>query len=423
MQDVLGLIMGGGRGAGLYPLTRWRSAPAVPVGGQYRLIDIPLSNCINSGLQRIYVLTQFLSVSLHRHISNTYKFAPFSRGFVEVLAAQQTNETADWYEGTADAIRQNLKYLADESASDVLILSGDGLYRMDFGLLVDAHRQMKADVTMAVLPVTRSQASKFGIVRLAPDNRMLDLVEKPKTSDQLDFLRQIPGRPDMDGKEYLANCGIYVFRREVLLDLLDAKPAAMDLVTEILAPALSTHSMRGHVFAGYWEDLGSIRTYHQASLALAAARPSFEFHNADGIIYTRMRNLPASQIRAAQLQESLVSDGCLIQSGSHLERCVVGLRTHIGRDVVLRSTVVNGADRYETDAERAANQLQRLPDIGVGDRSYVEDAILDKDCRIGADVKIINSAGIKEAEGPCFVIREGIVIIPKGAVVPDGTVI
>jgi glucose-1-phosphate adenylyltransferase len=423
MREVLGLVMGGGRGAGLYPLTRWRSAPAVPVGGQYRLIDIPLSNCINSGLRRIYVLTQFLSVSLHRHISNTYKFAPFSRGFVEVLAAQQTNETADWYEGTADAIRQNLRHFAAEPATDVLILSGDGLYRMDYAQLVNAHRARQADITLTVAPVVRSQASKFGIARLAPDNRLLELVEKPKTQDELDSLRQFPSRPDMAGKEFFANCGIYVFRREVLLNLLESNPGAMDLVTEILTPAVETHMMHGHVFAGYWEDLGSIRTIHQANLALASPRPPFEFHNPEGIIYTRMRNLPASQIRAAHLQESLVSDGCLIQSGSRLERCVVGLRTHIGRDVVLRSTVVNGADRYENDAERAANQLQRVPDIGVGPRSHVENAILDKDCRIGADVTIINSTGLQTADGPNFVIRDGIVVIPKGAVVPDGSVI
>jgi glucose-1-phosphate adenylyltransferase len=428
MQRVLGLILGGGRGAGLYPLTKLRSAPAVPVAGQYRLIDVPISNCINSGVQRIYVLTQFLSVSLHRHIGRTYKFAPFSRGFVEVLAAQQTNEATDWYRGTADAVRQNWRYVKADTASDVLILSGDGLYRMDFAAVLKGHRESKADVTMIVAPVRPSEAHKFGIVRLDEDNRLTALVEKPRAAEQIEGLRApaewLAERGLAEsGRELLANCGIYLCRREALSDLLAEQPEATDLVTELFARNLRRRLVRGHLFTGYWEDLDSIKTYHEASLALASSNPPFGFHDHQGVIYTHMRNLPASQVRAARLTESLISDGCLIQHGARIERCVIGLRTRVGKDATLRATVVCGADRYETEHERAANRLSRVPDLGVGERSVIERAILDKDCRIGTDVRIVNAQGRGEAEGENYVIRDGIVVIPKGAVVADGTVI
>jgi glucose-1-phosphate adenylyltransferase len=428
MQDVLSLILGGGRGAGLYPLTKWRSAPAVPVGGQYRLIDIPISNCINSGLQRIYVLTQFLSVSLHRHIARTYKFAPFSRGFVEVLAAQQTNEATDWYRGTADAVRQNVRYLTADSCADVLILCGDGLYRMNFCDVVRTHRERRADLTIAVIPVRRSQAPKLGVVRLDDDDRLTDLVEKPQAPEQLESLRAPAAWLERRGlaggnREHLANTGIYLCRREVLLEMLAAQPQATDLVTELFARNLQAHRVQAHLFDGYWEDLGSIKTYHEASLALTGPNPPFDFHSAEGVIYTHMRNLPASQVRGAHLEQALVSEGCLIQRGARVERCVIGLRTRVGRDATLRATVVCGADYYETEDERAANRPQRLPDVGVGERSLIERAILDKNCRIGTDVRIVNQRGLREAEGDNYVIRDGIVVIPKGAVVPDGTVI
>ncbi len=321
MHDVLSLILGGGRGAPLYPLTKHRSEPAVPIAGKYRLIDIPLSNCINSGLKRLYVLTQFLSVSLHRHIANTYKFDPFTDGFVEVLAAQQTNETADWYRGTADAIRQNLSYLQSDRASQVLILSADQLYRMDFRELIQTHRNRRAAVTIAVLPVHRHQATRLGIVRLDEHNRILDLVEKPSTAEQLDGLRapsawlerrSLAGR----GQDYLANMGIYVFDRQALFDLLDAQPQAIDLVTEILARSLRSHVIESFLFHGYWEDLGSIKSYHEANLALAGPTPPFDFHSPEGVIYTRRRNLPASQVHAAHLEQCLISDGCRIGTGA-----------------------------------------------------------------------------------------------------------
>jgi glucose-1-phosphate adenylyltransferase len=428
MHEVVGFILGGGRGAGLYPLTKLRSAPSVTVAGKYRLIDIPISNCINSGLQRIYVLTQFLSVSLHRHIANTYKFAPFSRGFVEVLAAQQTNEAADWYQGTADALRQNLRYLHADRASDVLILSGDGLYRMNYGDLLATHRRTDADITMAVVAVRRTQASGLGIVRLDEGNRLIDLVEKPRGPELLDSLRAPSGWLEgrglaASGKEYLANMGIYVCKRRVLLELLSNQPEAVDLVTQHFARILSSHHIQAHLFAGYWQDLGTIRNYHEANLALAAESPPFDFHDPHGVIYTRMRNLPASQVRAGHVDASLISDGCVIESGSRLERCVIGQRTHIGRDATLRDTVVSGMDRYESKAERELCRDKGIPPMGVGAGSLIVRAILDKDCRIGANVRIVNEQEVRDAEGDNYVIRDGIVVIPKGAILRDGTVI
>jgi glucose-1-phosphate adenylyltransferase len=428
MQSVLSLILGGGRGTRLYPLTKLRSKPAVPLAGKYRLIDIPISNCINSGLNRIYVLTQFLSVSLHRHIAHTYKFDPFSRGFVEVLAAQQTNETADWYRGTADAVRQNLRYLQEDGAREFLILSSDQLYRMDFQQLLMTHRNTRADVTIGVVPVEQDQARDLGVVRVDESLRITALVEKPQTGEQLQPFRLSAGWLEARGaaaprREYLANMGIYLFSRQVLFDLMEAHPAATDFVREILARGLTTHRVQAHFFNGYWEDLGTIRSYYEANLALTSDRPPFDFHSPEGVIFTRMRYLPASRVSAAQMDHCLISDGCLIHPGACLERCVIGLRSRIGKDVTLRDTILIGADRYETDRERAANSKQGIPDFSVGDGTVIERAIVDKDCRIGRNVRIINRQRLQEDDGPNYHIRDGIVVIPNGAVVSDGTVI
>ncbi len=428
MKDVLTVILGGGRGTRLYPLTKHRSEPAVPIAGKYRLIDVPISNCINSGLQRIYVLTQFLSVSLHRHIANTYKFDPFSRGFVEVLAAQQTNEAADWYEGTADAIRQNLRYLRQEAPAQVLVLCGDQLYRLNFRELIQAHREAAAHVTVGVAPVRRAQAPEYGVVRLDETGRIIDLVEKPQAPRQLDALRTPAAwfeRRGLGGREYehLANMGIYLFQTEVLLDLLQTGPPVTDLVRELLMSALATHRVQAHLFGGYWQDVGTIKSYYEASLALTGDAPPFDFHSAEGTIYTRMRNLPASRVGAASLEQCLVSDGCIVGDGVRAERSILGVRCRVGRDVTLRGAVLIGADRYETPAEREGNRRRGLPDIGVGDGSVIERAIVDKDCRIGRGVRLVNSQGVPEADGENYVIRDGIVVVPDRAVVPDGTVI
>lgn len=428
VENVSALVLGGGQGQRLYPLTKGRSEPAVPVAGKYRLIDIPVSNCINSGIQRIFVLTQYQSVSLHSHLANTYKFDPFGGGAVEVLAAQQTNEAADWYQGTADAVRQQIRYVQEDPCTEVLILSGDQLYRMDFGSLLQSHRRRQADVTISVVPVGGEQASRLGVVRLGPDDRIAELVEKPHAAEQLESLRTPPeelarrgvGGP---GRPYLANMGIYVFRRQVLLELLTTPPLGADFVRDVLPRCLLSHAVLAYPFGGYWEDLGTIRTYHAASLALAGEDPPFDFHSPGGVIYSRMRFLPASRVGAAQVEQCLITDGCVVQDGARLRRCVVGLRSRIGRDVTMRDTVFNGADRFETDSERVANRRRGLPDLGVGDGSVVERAILDKDCRVGRNVRIVNRRGVPDEDGGNYVIRDGIVVIPNGAVVPDETII
>jgi glucose-1-phosphate adenylyltransferase len=428
MHGVLSLILGGGRGTRLFPLTQHRSKPAVPIAGKYRLIDIPISNCINSGLNRIYVLTQFLSVSLHRHIANTYKFDPFGHGFVEVLAAQQTNEAADWYQGTADAVRQNIRYVQEDWAKEVLILSGDQLYRMDFGQLLKTHRHHEADVTIAVLPVSPEQVSGFGIVRLDDSGRVIGFVEKPQTREQLEPVRtpedwmrrrgiQSKGRP------YLASMGIYLFNREKLINLLNSPPLATDFGKEIFPRSIESHRVQAHLFDGYWEDLGTVKAYHEANLALARDVPPFDFHSPEGVIYTRMRFLPASRLANASLDECLISDGCVIHAGTRIERSVIGVRSRIGHNVTIRDSVVIGADYYETDAEREENVRRGVPSFTVGDGSVIERAILDKDCRVGRNVRITNARELTHEDGDCYVIRDSIVVIPKATAVPDGTVI
>jgi glucose-1-phosphate adenylyltransferase len=428
MDQILSLILGGGRGTRLYPLTKLRSKPAVPVAGKYRLIDIPISNCINGGLNRVFVLTQFLSVSLHRHISHTYKFDPFSNGFVEILAAQQTHEGSEWYQGTADAVRQQIRYIQEDRCREVLILSGDQLYRMDFRQLVKTHRDSNADATIAVLPVPESQTSGFGIMRLNDRGRVIDFIEKPKTEAERAPYRTPAAWIERAGiqargREYMASMGIYLFKRQVLIDLLTTKPLATDFGKDVFPRSIHTHHVQAHLFDGYWEDLGTVKSYHESSLALASDDPPFDFSSPDGVIYTRMRFLPASRVSGAHLDQCLISDGCVVQPGTRIERALVGVRSRIGRNCTVRDTVIVGADRFETDQERTRNRQRGLPDFTMGDGTVIERAILDKDCRIGSNVHIVNKDNKEEDEGPNYVIREGIVVIPKAAVVPDGTVI
>jgi glucose-1-phosphate adenylyltransferase len=422
------LILGGGRGTRLYPLTKHRSKPAVPLAGKYRLIDIPISNCLNSSLNRIYVLTQFLSVSLHRHISHSYKMDHFSGGFVEILAAQQTTESTDWYQGTADAVRQNIRYLQEEHIHDVLILSGDQLYRMDFRKLLDTHRSTNADITIAVIPVQRSEAPALGILRLDEGGRVIDFSEKPKTDAGLDQVRTpsawldakgVPSR----GREYLASMGIYLFKRDVLVALLNHRPFYTDFGKDLFPASYRRLHVQAHLFDGYWEDVGTIKAYHQASLALTSDHPPFYFHAPEGVIFTRMRFLPASRVSGAEIEHCLLSDGCIVKDGAKLSRSILGVRSRIERNVTLRDTIVIGADRYETDDQRQENQEAGLPSIGIGEGSVIERAILDKDCRVGRGVRITNEGGVLEADGDFYVIRDGIVCIPKAAAVPDGAVI
>jgi glucose-1-phosphate adenylyltransferase len=428
MQDVLSLILGGGRGARLYPLTRHRSEPAVPVAGKYRLIDIPISNCLNSGLYRIYVLTQFLSVSLHQHIAYTYKSNPFQRGFVEVLAAQQTNEAADWYQGTADALRQNLRYIENEAVADVLVLCGDQIYRMDFARLLREHRRNNADLTLAAVPVPRERTAGLGVLCVDGNDRVTDLVEKPQKADQLDRLCTSAEWLKRHGYEgngnvHLASMGIYLFRRQTLFDLLNTQPSSVDLVTEVLAPSLPQLRVHAYLFNGYWQDVGTVESYYDAHMAMVDEPPPFDFHHADGVIYTRTRNLPSTRLRDADVQRCLLSDGCSVQRGARLQHSVIGLRSRIGAEASLQQTVLLGSDEYETPTQLEENRRQGIPDIGVGDGAVLERVIVDKDCRIGRGARIINAQRVLEADEERYVIRNGIVVLPKGTIVPEGEVI
>jgi glucose-1-phosphate adenylyltransferase len=425
VQRVLALVLGGGRGTRLYPLTRDRSKPAVPLAGKYRIIDVPLSNCINSGVQRIYVLTQFNSVSLHRHIRRTYTFDPFSGGFVEILAAQQTLDNTGWYQGTADAVRQNIRYLQQPDIRHVLILSGDQLYRMNYADMLATHTASKADVTIAGIPVHEEAAGGLGIMRLDGDGRVQGFLEKPQTKKDLDMVRTDPAWIDRQGipskgRSLMASMGIYLFDRDCLVDLL-TKTDYQDFGREVFPASIRARKVQLHPFDGYWEDIGTIRSYYQCNLDLASARPPFELASAEAPIYSRARFLPPSRINGASIRSSLVSDGCLVDEGAVIEDSVIGLRCRIGRNVVIRNSVILGSDFYETADDMAAHAARGLPAMGIGDGTVIEGAIVDKNVRIGRNTRIVNEHGWQSiADSDRFTVRDGIAVVPKDAVVPDG---
>ncbi|HEY2882535.1 MAG TPA: glucose-1-phosphate adenylyltransferase [Pirellulales bacterium] len=420
MRNVLALVLGGGRGTRLYPLTKYRSKPAVPLAGKYRLIDIPLSNCINSGVNKMYVLTQFNSVSLHRHIRRTYAFDSFSDGFVEILAAQQTNERSDWYQGTADAVRQNLRSMVESDADYILILSGDQLYRMNYAEMLATHEQAKADVTIAAMPVTREAAHAFGIMRADDTGRVNGFLEKPKTQEEANMIRTEPSWIDTrgvasKGRDLLASMGIYLFNRETLMEVL-TKTDYHDFGKEVFPASMRTRKVHMHLFDGYWEDIGTIKSFYQCNLDLAKPEPPFDLASATAPIYTRARFLPPSHFKGATFKNSLIADGCEIEAGAIIENSVVGLRTQIGRDVVIRDSVLLGHDYYE----ETGNGAPAVP-MGIGAGTVIEQAIVDKNVRIGSGVKIINTRGVEsqpEKDG-CSII-DGIVVVERAATLPNG---
>jgi glucose-1-phosphate adenylyltransferase len=425
MRNVISLVLGGGTGTRLRPLTEYRSKPAVPVAGKYRIIDIPISNCINNGLNRIYLLTQFNSVSLHRHIRETYKFDRFDGGFVEILAAQQTLEQSDWYQGTADAVRKNLRCIQQPGIDYVLILSGDQLYRMDFAAMIANHRESQAHVSIAALPVTRQAAPAFGIMRLDDSGRVLGFLEKPQTDEEMDIVRTEPSWIDergipSQGRDLLASMGIYLFNRDVLVELL-TKSDYQDFGKEVFPMSIRTRRVQVHLYDGYWEDIGTIKSFYEANLALAQPDPPFDLCNQDAPIYTHARFLPPTRCAAARMANSLLSDGCTIEEGAVIENSVIGLRCHVGRNVTIRNSVIMGADFYESDQELAANEREQRPRIGIGDGALIEGAIIDKNCRIGSGVQIKPDANINQDHtvGP-VVIRDGVIVVPKESTLADG---
>lgn len=422
MSNIVSIILGGGKGTRLLPLTADRSKPAVPLAGKYRLIDIPISNCINSGIRRIYLLTQFNSVSLHRHIRQTYNFDQFNGGFVEILAAQQTNDGALWYQGTADAVRKQIRYLQQPGIDHVLILSGDQLYRMDYREMCKTHMQSGADVTIAALPVDSEKASAFGIMRLNDSGRVEGFLEKPRTKQELDLVRTSPqwieqrGIPS-HGRDCLASMGIYLFNRDCLLDLLQ-KTNYEDFGKEVFPAAIRARHVQVHLFDGYWEDIGTIRAFYEANLALASKNPPFSLDAPNAPIYTRARFLPPTRIDGAQVSRSLIADGCEVEAGSTIENSLIGLRCSIGANVNIKHSVLMGSDYFNTDARAITAEPQ--PPLGIGSGSIIEGAIVDKNCRIGKNVTIKVPAGTKDCELGPLMVRDGVVVVPRGTILPDG---
>jgi len=426
MRNILTLILGGGKGTRLYPLTKYRSKPAVPLAGKYRLIDIPISNCLNSGLNQIYLLTQFNSVSLHRHIRDTYNFDPFHRGFVEILAAQQTFENINWYEGTADAVRKHIRYIEQPDVEHVLILSGDQLYRMDYAAMIQTHIDNKADVTIGAVPVHDQQAADFGIMRLSDTGRVVGFLEKPKTKEELELVRTDPAWIDArgipsQGRAALASMGIYVFKRETLLDVL-TKTDYQDFGKEVFPASIRTRHVQVHLFDGYWEDIGTIRAFYQANLDLAKTSPPFQLTSPQSPIYSRPRFLPPTRFDGVTVKHSLIADGCSIGEGSVIENSVIGLRFKIGKNVTIKNSVLMGADFFEKPEDIAACHAAGTPVIGIGDNVRIEGAIVDKNCRIGNNVVIANPRGIEECpETSTYIICDGVVVVPKETTVPNGS--
>jgi glucose-1-phosphate adenylyltransferase len=429
MRNVVAVVLGGGRGTRLQPLTSYRSKPAVPLAGKYRLIDIPLSNCLNSGINQIFVLTQFLSVSLHRHIRSTYRFDNFSGGFVEILAAQQTtdapDEKHDWYQGTADAVRKNLRYLVQPGTEYVAILSGDQLYRMDFRQMLATHQEAGADVTIAAKPVDRSAASALGIMRVDDSGRVVGFLEKPKTLDELKLVTMDPAwfakrGINAAGRDCLASMGIYLFNSETLLAAL-SKTNYHDFGKEVFPASIRARKVQVHIFDGYWEDIGTIRSFYDANLQLAAPNPPFDLASATAPIYTRTRSLPPTRADGVTIRHSLMADGCVIGDDSVIENSVVGLRCRIGRNVTIRNSVIMGADYYESPEQLAANRSYGRPPIGIGDGAVIEGAIVDKNCHIGAGAQVIGDPRqIERISGDAWEMLDGLLVIPKNAVLPQG---
>lgn len=429
MKRVLAVILGGGAGTRLYPLTKLRAKPAVPLAGKYRLIDIPVSNCINSEIYKIYVLTQFNSASLNRHIARAYNFSSFTEGFVEVLAAQQTAENPSWFQGTADAVRQYLWLLQEWDFDEYLILSGDHLYRMDYRQFVARHRETNADITLSVVPMDEKYASSFGLMKIDDSGRVVDFSEKPKG----DALKQMQVDTTTLGltpeqakvKPYIASMGIYVFKKEVLKTLLQANPAQTDFGKEIIPGAAKDYNVQAFLFDDYWEDIGTIEAFYDANLALTQQpKPPFSFYDENAPIYTRARYLPPTKFSDSHVTSSIISEGCILKD-CRIHHSVLGVRARIEPGCIIEDSLIMGSDLYEPFAEdRGKDTSDRIP-LGIGAETTIRRAIIDKNTRIGRNVQIINKDRVEEAEREQlgFFIRSGIVVVLKNAVIPNGTVI
>lgn len=415
-NKVLNIILGGGQGSRLYPLTEQRSKPAVPIAGKYRLVDIPISNCINCGLKRMYVLTQFNSASLNRHIKNTYHFSFFSEAFVDILAAEQTMNSDKWFQGTADAVRQSMHHFLNHDFEYILILSGDQLYQMDFNEMIEKHIESKAQISIATQPVTAKEAPSFGILKSNSDQEITSFIEKP-AMDQLEGWNSEVNQSMKDkGREYLASMGIYIFNRDVLIDLMN-NPDTVDFGKEIIPNSIHTHKIISYQYLGYWTDIGNIDSFFEANLSLTDDMPEFNLYDKEMRIYTRARMLPTSKISGTSLKKTVISEGCIIHA-EKIEHSVIGIRSRIGKASVVTNTYMMGSDRYETLEDVENKHIDIF--MGIGENCIINNAIIDKNCRIGDNVEINGGKHLEDQESDMFIVKDGIVVIKKGATIPKG---
>jgi glucose-1-phosphate adenylyltransferase len=427
-QNLLAVILGGGAGKRLFPLTRDRSKPAVPLGGKYRLVDIPISNCINSDVIRMFVLTQYNSASLNRHIATTYRFSPFADGFVEVLAAEQTPESGEWFQGTADAVRQVLPHIRDWRIDTLLILSGDHLYRMDYKKFLTRHFETNADITISVIPIALDSASEFGLLKSDDTGRVIEFREKP-SGEALETMRVDTTSMGLTAEEaqarpFLASMGIYVFKYDRLEELLAEDTSRLDFGKEVIPASLNKYNVQAYLFNDYWEDIGTIAAFYKANLDMTSAIPPFNLFDAEAPLFTRARYLPPSKMDNCEIRDSIISDGCII-NGAKISRSLIGLRSRIGDGAQIDAAYMMGADYYQTLEELANDARATRPRVGVGENTIIRRAIIDKNARIGKDVRLVNEAGIESLEGPggMYYIRDRIIIVPKNGLIPDGTIV
>ena len=427
-HNLLAVILGGGTGTRLFPLTKVRSKPAVPLGGKYRLVDVPISNCINSDVLRIFVLTQYNSASLNKHIAQTYHFSPFSDAFVEILAAEQTPESGQWFQGTADAVRQVLPHISDWGIDTLLILSGDHLYRMDYRKFLARHLETDADVTISVVPCVPDGAGEFGLLKIDDTGRIVEFREKPK-GPRLEAMRVDTSRLGLSPEEaasrpFLASMGIYVFKYDRLVELLKEDTTHVDFGREVIPAAIGSYNVQAFLFNGYWEDIGTIASFYKVNLDMTSSIPPFNLFDAEAPLFTRTRYLPPSKIDNCEITDSMVSDGCII-NGAKINRSVIGLRSRIARGAQIESSYVMGADYYQSLEEMRADNLASRSTVGIGEGAVIRGAIIDKNARVGAGVRLLNEAGIENTDGEhgSYYIRDRIIIVPKNALVADGTVV
>ena len=422
-KSTLAVILGGGAGTRLYPLTASRSKPAVPIAGKYRLVDIPISNCINAGINRMFVLTQFNSASLNKHIKNTYHFSMFSSAFVDILAAEQTPDNPGWYQGTADAVRQCLRHVEQHEADYVLILSGDQLYQMDFQKMIDDHVARSADISIATIPVNERDAPEFGILKADADHMITAFIEKPKKEILGEWVSDTGNEMRNTGRVYLASMGIYIFNKRLLIDLLqDEYKDATDFGKEIMPKSIEKYKVISHQYDGYWTDIGNIYSFFEANLALTAEIPDFNLFDNDRPVFTRARMLPPAKISGTTLERTIIAEGSIILA-SRLENSVIGIRSRIGHGTTVVSSYIMGGDYYETLEEMNHAAERGIPKIGIGERCYIKNAIIDKNCRIGNDVRINGGNHLPNTDHSLYTVKDGIVVVKKGAILSDGFVI